>query len=35
MEIATGFSLVKGIKTVINVFTFALNYGVPCLSGLK
>ena len=33
--IITGFSLAEGIKTVINIFTFALSCGVLCLSGLK
>ena len=34
-DIATGFSLEEGIKTVINVFTFALSRGVLRPSGLK
>jgi len=34
-NIIIGPSRVKGIKTVINVFTFALSYGVPYLSRLK
>ena len=28
-------SRAKGIKTVINVFAFALSRGIPYLSGLK
>ena len=34
-EIVIGLSLIEGIKIVINVFTFVLNYGAPRLSGLK
>ena len=34
-EIVTGLSFIEGIKTVINVFAFALSCGVLCLSKLK
>ena len=34
-NIITGPGYTKGIKTVINIFAFALSRGVPYLSGLK
>jgi len=34
-NIITGPSYTEGIKTVINVFAFALSRGIPYLSGLK
>jgi len=35
IDIATGPGLAEGIKTVINVFAFALSRGALYLSGLK
>ena len=35
IDIATGPGLAEGIKTVINVFAFALSRGAPRLDGLK
>ena len=34
-NIIIGPSLTEGIKTVINVFAFALSCGIPYLNGLK
>jgi len=34
-NIITGPSTAEGIKTVINIFAFALSRGIPHLSGLK
>ena len=34
-DIIIGPSRAEGIKTVINIFAFALSHGVPYLSGLK
>jgi len=34
-DITTGPGCVEGIKTVINVFAFALSRGIPYLGGLK
>jgi len=34
-NIAIGPSPAESIKTVINIFTFALSRGAPCLSRLK
>jgi len=35
INIIIGPSYIEGIKTVINVFAFALSRGAPYLSGLK
>jgi len=35
INIIINFSLAEGIKTVINIFVFTLNYNTPRLSGSK